>query len=122
MTLNGSSGVVSSPGFPGNFPTSATCIWSIKVPSGRIKLTFHNFTLNPGENTDCSGGAQGNRVIITNVASDDKIDGDFKLCGQKIPPPVYSVSTNMQVQLHSSSFAHPGFNASYETVTNEMCK
>ena len=122
MTLNGSSGVVSSPGFPGNFPTSATCIWSIKVPSGRIKLTFHNFTLNPGENTDCSGGAQGNRVIITNVASDDGFSGNFNLCGQKIPPPVYSVSTYMQVQLHASDFANPGFNASYETVTNEMCK
>ena len=122
VTLSGSSsGVVSSPNFPGNFPPSSTCIWTINVPSGRIKLTFHSFTLNPGENTDCSGGAQGVRVIITNVASDDD-DNPFQLCGRTIPPPVYSVSTIMQIQLISQSLVYSGFNASYETITDEMCK
>ena len=122
VTLNGSSsGVVSSPNFPGNFPPSSRCTWTINVPSGRIKLTFHNFTLNPGENTDCSGGAQGVRVKITNVASDDE-EKPFQLCGRTIPPPVYSFSTYMQIQLFSEIPVYSGFNASYETITDEMCK
>ena len=112
---------MSSPNFPGNFPQSSTCTWTINVPSGRIKLTFHNFTLNPNENTDCTGGAQGVRVIITNVASDDD-HTPFRLCGQTIPAPVYSVSTSMQIQLITDTLVYSGFNASYETITDEMCK
>ena len=46
-TISGaSSGFVSSPNFPGNFLPSQQCIWIITVPSGRIKLSFLNFTLD----------------------------------------------------------------------------
>ena len=113
-----SSGFVSSPNFPNNFPQNALCIWNITVPSGRIKLTFFNFTFEPGDNTDCSGGAQGARLIITNVAHSTP----FKLCGQSIPAPVYSLGDYLGIQLLSASNVYSGFNASYETVTDKMCK
>ena len=113
-----SSGLVSSPNFPGNFPQYSTCIWNITVPSGRIKLTFFSFTFEPGDNTDCSGDAQGARLIITNVAHSTP----FKLCGQSIPDPVYSLGNYLGIQLVSANNVYSGFNASYETITNDMCK
>ena len=54
-------------------------------------------------------------MFITNVASDDNAR-QFKLCGQKIPPPVYSVGNNIQVRLVSGNNVFSGFNASYEAI------
>ena len=76
----------------------------------------------PGQNTDCTGSNQGGAsVTITSIASNDGRN-TFKLCGQKIPAPVYSDANSIQIILVTSSDGHPGFNASYETVTDEMCK
>jgi len=117
-----SSGNVSSPNFPNNFPQNSLCVWNITVPSGRIKLTFYNFTFEPNDKPDCSGDSQGARLIITNVASKDDGITEFKLCGRSIPPPVYSVATYLGIQLRTLNNVYSGFNASYETITDEMCK
>ena len=123
VTISGSSsGFVSSPNFPNNIDPQKICVWTITVPSGRIKLSFLNFTLEEGQNTDCSGANLGGAsLIITNVASDDG-RSPFRLCGQSIPDPVYSDASSIQITLITSSNALPGFKASYETVTNEMRK
>ena len=105
-----SSGFVSSPNFPGDFPPNFLCIWNITVPSGRIKLSFFNFTFEPND--------QGARLKITNVAHSTP----FELCGRSIPAPVYSVGDYLGIQLHTHTNGYSGFNASYETVTDEMCK
>ena len=123
-TISGaSSGFVSSPNFPGNFPSSQQCIWIITVPSGRIKLSFLNFTLDPDPNviTECSRAAVAPFVRLTNVASnDDNIP--FELCGDEIPAPVYSVGNTIQIELISASSVYSGFNASYEAFTDVMSK
>ena len=117
-----SSGFVASPNFPNNFDPSKTCVWTITVPSGRIKLSFLNFTLEQGQSTDCKSGPQGGAFVeITSIASNDG-DNLFRLCGQNIPDPVYSDANSIQITLTTTSNALPGFNASYETVTDEMCK
>ena len=121
--LNGSaSGSLSSPNFPALFPSGQTqgCSWTIRVPNGRIKLVFHNFTLEEQGNSNCVG-AQGARLSITNVASDDN-QRNFALCGPKLPSPVYSTGNFMTLTLVSATNNVPGFNASYETITDEMCK
>ena len=122
VSINGaSSGFVASPNFPNNFDPSQTCAWTITVPSGRIKLSFFSFTLEPGQTTDCRGPPGGTSVEITNIASNDgRIP--FKLCGQDIPDPVYSYANSIVITLKTASNALPGFNASYDTVTDEMCK
>lgn len=95
---------------------------TITVPSGRVKLSFLNFTLEKGQNTDCSGpNFGGASLIITNVASDDG-RSPFRLCGQSIRDPVYSDASSIQITLITSTNALLGFNASYETVTNDMRK
>ena len=84
-------------------------------------MSFLNFTLEPGHTTDCNGAPGGASVIITNIASNDRRN-PFKLCGQNIPAPVYSDASSIQITLVTSGGGLPGFNASYETVTDEMCK
>ena len=123
VTISGSSsGFVSSPNFPNKFDPQKVCVWTITVPSGRIKLSFLNFTLEKGQNTDCSGSVLGGASLrITNVASNDGRN-PFKLCGQSIPTPVYSDASSVQITLITSTNALPGFKASYETVTNDMRK
>ena len=121
--LNGSaSGSLSSPNFPALFPSRQTqgCSWTIRVPSGRIKLIFHNFSLEERGNSNCVA-AQGARLRITNVASDDN-QAKFTLCGPTLPFPVYSTGNFMSLTLVSATNNVPGFNASYETITDEMCK
>ena len=84
-------------------------------------MSFLNFTLEPGQTTDCSSPPGGAFVEITSIASNDG-DNPFRLCGQNIPDPVYSEANSIQISLTATSNALPGFNASYETVTDEMCK
>ena len=114
--LNGTSGFLTSENFPGDFVQNKDCTWTITVPAGRIiKLTFHSFTLEPGQATDCRNTLGGAKVFITNVASDDNAQ-QFKLCGQNIPAPVYSVGNFIQVRLLSGNNVFSGFNASYEAI------
>ena len=84
-------------------------------------MTFHNFSLENDEKSNCDSSAQGARLTITNVASDDGRN-PFQLCGQTIPHPVYSTGSEITMTLESASNQVAGFNASYETVTDEMCK
>ena len=38
---NGTSGTITSPGYPGSYPINRTCVWTIRVPAGNnIKLVF----------------------------------------------------------------------------------
>ena len=83
-------------------------------------MIFHNFTLEKQGNSNCVG-AQGARLSITNVASDDN-QVNFTLCGPMLPFPVYSTGNFMSLTLVSATNDVPGFNASYETITDEMCK
>ena len=100
------------------------CAWTITVPAGRIiKLSFLNFTLEPNQATDCRSARGGARVFITNVASHNfPHDGQFELCGQEIPAPVYSVGNFVQVRLLSANNVFSGFNASYEAITENDSK
>ena len=83
-----------------------------------------NFTLVAGENDDCAGAAPDSaRVFITNVASHDGNPDDFKLCGQKLPHPVYSKGNSIQVRFEScNSTAVKGFNATFEAIYGDSRK
>ena len=115
--LNGTSGFLTSPSFPDDFGQNLDCAWTITVPVGQIiRLTFLNFTLEPNQNTDCTNTGGGARVFITNVASDDGASV-FKLCGQTIPNPVFSVGNSVQVRLLSLNNVFSGFNLTYEAIS-----
>ena len=111
-SLSGSTGNFSSP----NFTTNSHCNWTITVPAGRmIKVTFFSFALDPTHNTNCLGSDGIPHVFISNVASDDGLS-EFKICGTRLPPPVYSVGNSIQVRLLTGGKAFQGFSASYEAI------
>ena len=124
-SINASNGQISSPNFPNNYDANRICIWNITVPGGKIiKLTFLNFTLVAGEHDDCAGSAADSaRVFITNVASHGGKPKDFKICGQKLPPPVYSEGNVIQVRFESrTGLVYKGFNATFETIYRDSRK
>ena len=95
------------------------------MPGGKIiKLTFLNFTLVAGENDDCAGAAADSaRVFITNVASHGGKPNNFKICGQKLPPPVYSEGNFIQVRFESgTSLVNKGFNATFQAIDGDSRK
>ena len=83
-----------------------------------------NFTLVAGENDDCAGAAADSaRVFITNVASHGGKPNDFKICGQKLPPPVYSEGNFIQVRFESrTGLVNKGFNATFEAIDGDSRK
>ena len=87
-------------------------------------MTFLSFTLVAGENDDCAGAADDSaRVFITNVASHGGNPSDFKICGQKLPPPVYSEGNFIQVRFESRNGpVNKGFNATFEAIDGDSCK
>ena len=82
------------------------------------------FTLVAGENDDCAGvAADSARVFITNVASHGGKPNDFKICGQKLPPPVYSKENFIQVRFESrNGSVNKGFNATFEAINGDSRK
>ena len=124
-SIDASSGHISSPNFPNNYNADNICTWNITVPSGKIiKLSFLNFTLVAGENEDCAGALAGSaRVFITNVASHGGKPNDFKICGQKLPLPVYSEGNFIQVRFESrTGTVNKGFNATFEAIDEDSRK
>ena len=84
-----STGNITSPSYPGRYPNSASCDWTISQPVGTyILLTFHR--MNVEFHSTCNYD-----YIYIN-------DGYFKnspfltrLCGTVIPSPVQSTQNNM---------------------------
>ena len=83
-----------------------------------------NFTLVAGENSNCTGAAAGSaRVFITNVSSHEGNLDDFKICGQELPPPVYSKGNSIQVRFESRhGTSNKGFNATFEAIDENSSK
>ena len=124
-SIHATSGHISSPNFPNNYDANRICTWNITVPGGKtIKLTFLNFTLVAGENDDCAGAAADSaRIFITNVASHGGKPNDFKICGQKLTPPVYSEEHFFQVRFESRTGpVNKGFNAIFQAIDGDSRK
>ena len=83
-----------------------------------------SFTLVASENSNCTGAAAGSaRVFITNVASHEGNLDDFEICGQELPPPVYSKGNSIQVRFESrNGTVNKGFNATFEAIDGDSCK
>ena len=111
ISLTGSSGSITSPNYPRNYPNSKTCRWIITVPEGhRVKLTFHTFLLET--------------CIVPSICTCDHVEvrdgqdgGSFKLgeyCGKRTPDPAYSTGRFMWIEFKSDSrTTDTGFRASY---------
>ena len=100
---NNSTGRLSSPDYPLQFPSVSACYWRLKAPTGyRIKLRFT--TLNIQGN--CKENINGTEWIRV----DDHFTTDFSsvasywgtYCGGVQPPVIYSTRNELQVFFTSS--------------------
>ncbi|XP_071359853.1 ovochymase-2 [Trachinotus anak] len=107
--LTGTSGTVSSMGYPGSYSNNARCQWNIRAPVGKVvHLHFHNFSLEESELcmndkvslTDRTGSlgtycshvppkdlvSDGNTLRITFSSNDKVVDTGFSATWRAVDP------------------------------------
>ncbi|XP_077993791.1 cubilin-like [Glandiceps talaboti] len=112
LTDQSTSGVLTSPSYPENYPHSIECEWTISAPSNEaIQIAFTDFELEPS--ATCSydslqirdGGSDTSAILAT-------------VCGST-PPDTYTSSGNaMYLKFKTdSSTSHKGFSLTYSIAT-----
>ncbi|XP_077451119.1 CUB and sushi domain-containing protein 1-like isoform X2 [Stigmatopora argus] len=106
-------GVVLSPGFPGNYPGNLDCTWQIILPTGYgAHIRFHNFSSEDNHDfLEVRSGLQHSSALI----------GQFT--GSQIPLPL--LSTTHQTILHfysDHSENRKGFKLTYQAYQLQNCQ
>ncbi|XP_059827436.1 cubilin [Hypanus sabinus] len=112
--LNETYGVISSPGYPGNYPPYTDCYWTISAnPNFLINFAFGRLHIEPHEN--CSFDYLEIR--------DGLLDQDpilHKYCGNENPPPLLTSGPAAWIHFHSDkSNSGQGFYVTYITLPAE---
>lgn len=108
--VDGSDAVITSPGYPNNYPTGLDCDWSIGVPEGEV-IQVHVIDLQLED--DCS---KDYLLIRNGRSSQSPVLGKF--CGSQTIAPIFtSTSGTVSVIFHSDAYGTaPGF----KITTNEV--
>uniref|UniRef100_A0A8C5G185 Low-density lipoprotein receptor-related protein 12-like n=1 Tax=Gouania willdenowi TaxID=441366 RepID=A0A8C5G185_GOUWI len=103
--LRASSGVVSSPGWPFQYPNTVNCSWTIRArPGDSITISFQDFDLQGSQR--CSS----DWMSLTSYHGDDGL----RVCGSALPPPFISTNQHVWISFHSDdSLSGKGFRLSY---------
>ncbi|XP_072431088.1 cubilin [Chiloscyllium punctatum] len=112
-------GIISSPGYPTDYPHGAKCIWHISVQPGYIiRLTFDFF--NVEYHMNCTKDYV--EVFDNGTITSGRRIGRF--CGRSVPPSVTSSGSLMSLLFVSdSSLAVEGFSAHYESLdASSVCR
>uniref|UniRef100_A0A8C9X3Z4 CUB and Sushi multiple domains 3 n=1 Tax=Sander lucioperca TaxID=283035 RepID=A0A8C9X3Z4_SANLU len=106
------SGVILSPGFPGNYPSGLDCTWTVNLPIGfGIHLQFLNFS------TEAIHDYLEIRSGILELGS--VID---RFSGPVIPKPLFSTTHQTSFFFHSDySQNKPGFHITYQAYQLQSC-
>ncbi|CAH1239076.1 CSMD3 [Branchiostoma lanceolatum] len=101
-----SSGVIFSPGYPGQYPSNLNCTWTIEVDSGEgIKISPAEFSLEEVYDKFIifDGDTKSNATLV----------GEYS--GQNIPEEIMSTSNIIQLVLTTDdSYAEDGFKLFYD--------
>ncbi|XP_058878367.1 CUB and sushi domain-containing protein 3 isoform X1 [Acipenser ruthenus] len=111
-SLDEFSGVVLSPGFPGNYPSSLDCIWTIKLPIGfGIQLQFVNFSTELiHDYLEVRSGSIETGTVI----------GRFS--GTQVPASLFSTTHETSLYFHSDTSQNkPGFHITYQAYQLQSC-
>ncbi|XP_056378601.1 CUB and sushi domain-containing protein 3 isoform X6 [Hyla sarda] len=106
------SGVILSPGFPGNYPSSLDCTWTVKLPIGfGVHLQFVNFSTETIHDylEVRSGPADTGSVI-------------GRLSGPQVPASLFSTTHETSLYFHSDySQNKQGFHIIYQAYQLQSC-
>ncbi|CAG5854549.1 unnamed protein product [Menidia menidia] len=107
------SGVILSPGFPGNYPGNLDCTWQITLPAGHgAHIQFQNFSSEDNHDfLEVRAGPQHSSALI----------GQFT--GSQIPPPLMSTTHLTIIHFYSDhSENRPGFKLTYQAYQLQNCQ
>ncbi|XP_076999458.1 adhesion G-protein coupled receptor G6 isoform X2 [Tamandua tetradactyla] len=107
LVLSSPSGTFTSPCYPGDYPNSQACLWTLRAPSGFIlQVTFHDFDIEEAPN------------CIYDSLSLDNGESQTKFCGATAKGLSFNSSANEMLVSFSSDFSiqKKGFSASYTRV------
>ncbi|KAM7406247.1 hypothetical protein PAMP_000635 [Pampus punctatissimus] len=111
--LSEMSGVILSPGFPGNYPGNLDCTWQITLPTGYgAHIQFQNFSSEDNHDfLEVRAGPQHSSALI----------GQFT--GSQIPPPLLSTTHLTIIHFYSDhSENRPGFKLTYQAYQLQKCQ
>ncbi|MEQ2252725.1 CUB and sushi domain-containing protein 1, partial [Ilyodon furcidens] len=111
--LSEMSGVILSPGFPGNYPGNLDCTWQITLPAGYgAHIQFQNFSSEDNHDfLEVRAGPQHSSALI----------GQFT--GSQIPPPLMSTTHLTIIHFYSDhSENRPGFRLTYQAYQLQNCQ
>ncbi|XP_068184525.1 CUB and sushi domain-containing protein 1a [Antennarius striatus] len=106
-------GVILSPGFPGNYPGNLDCTWQITLPTGYgAHIQFQNFSSEDNHDfLEVRAGPQHSSALI----------GQFT--GSLIPPTLMSTTHLTIIHFYSDhSENRPGFKLSYQAYQLHNCQ
>uniref|UniRef100_H2M2H5 CUB and Sushi multiple domains 1 n=1 Tax=Oryzias latipes TaxID=8090 RepID=H2M2H5_ORYLA len=107
------SGVILSPGFPGNYPGNLDCTWQISLPTGYgAHIQFLNFSSEDNHDfLEVRAGPQHSSALI----------GQFT--GSQLPPSLMSTTHLTTIHFYSDhSENRPGFKLSYQAYELQNCQ
>ncbi|OCT74948.1 low-density lipoprotein receptor-related protein 12 [Xenopus laevis] len=107
------SGIITSPGWPTEYPTRVNCSWYIRASPGEIiSISFQEF--------DIQGSATCGFDWVT-IGPSQNYDG-AKACGSTIPAPYISLQDHVWIKFHSDEhISRKGFRLSY-LAGKKKCK
>ncbi|GCC19449.1 hypothetical protein chiPu_0000001, partial [Chiloscyllium punctatum] len=111
-SLTDFSGVILSPGFPGNYPSSLDCTWTITLPIGfGVHLQFVNFSTETiHDYIEVRSGSATTGTVI----------GRFS--GPQVPVPLFSTTHETTLYFHSDySQNKQGFRSIYQAYQLQSC-
>ncbi|XP_041758224.1 low-density lipoprotein receptor-related protein 12 isoform X1 [Coregonus clupeaformis] len=110
--IRASSGVITSPGWPFQYPSRINCSWNIRASPGEIiTISFQDFEIQSSHR--CS-------LDWISIGTYKNLDG-YRACGSSIPAPYISSQDHVWIKFHSDNImTGKGFRLSYITGKSEM--
>ncbi|TKS88121.1 Cubilin Intrinsic factor-cobalamin receptor [Collichthys lucidus] len=107
-------GNIKSPGYPGNYPPSRECYWTVTVDSGLL-ITFAFGTLHLEHHPDCNYDFL---EIRDGLLPEDPVLG--KYCSTATPAPLQTTGPNAWIHFHSDfTVSDQGFHITYTTSPSD---
>ncbi|XP_063676687.1 dorsal-ventral patterning tolloid-like protein 1 isoform X1 [Bolinopsis microptera] len=112
--LTEDSGIIATMGYPNGYIGGLSCYWMVYPPPAKeIRLTFHDFDLEMGNEGDCM--SYDFVEISTGSGSLPR-----RYCGKTLPEPITVNGTRISLRFSSDNMlSGRGFFATYTTVTEE---
>ncbi|XP_043921627.1 low-density lipoprotein receptor-related protein 12 [Protopterus annectens] len=107
--INAPSGIITSPGWPLEYPSRSNCSWYIRANPGEIiTISFQDFDVEGSHTLQCTS----DWLTIGGHRNTD----DNRACGSTIPAPYISSLDHVWIRFHSDdSVAGKGFRLAYIT-------